>query len=60
MSEYLRIRDPDTGHHLTVTREQFEAFGGVILNRPALDSVGNPLPPKYNSKLGQRTPRRRT
>lgn len=46
---YVRIKDPATGHHLTVTEGQYEMFGGILLKRPALDSAGRPLPPKYNT-----------
>lgn len=47
MPEYVRIKDPATGHHLTVTRDQYEAFGGELLKQDATDPHGRPLPPKY-------------
>lgn len=46
MPEYVRVKDPSTGHEHTVTTLQAEAFGCQVINKPAVDDWGNPLPAK--------------
>ena len=49
VSEYVRVKDPATGHHMTVTARQAAQFGGQVLkDHAAVDEMGRPLPPKYN------------
>lgn len=49
MSRYVRVKDPTTGHHMTVTQTQADVFGGQVLkDHDAVDPFGRPLPPKYN------------
>jgi hypothetical protein len=53
MPEYVRVRDKDTGHHLTVLRSQFdrrpEAF--VELKQDATYADGTPLPVKHKTTV---------
>lgn len=53
MLEYVRVRDKDTGHHLSVLRSQFkrrrDAF--VELKQDATYSDGTPLPPKHKTSV---------
>lgn len=52
MSEYIRVRQIETGHQLSVPRSHAEATGGYeVLDKPAVDSAGRPLPPKYRVTL---------
>lgn len=53
MSDYVRVRQHKTGHELSVPRSHAEATGGyeVLEDRPAVDSAGNPLPPKYRTTV---------
>ena len=52
MTGWVRVKDPATGHHLTVTQRQAEMFGGVVLkDHAAVDELGRPLPPKYNNRV---------
>ena len=56
-SKYVRVKDPATGHHLTVTEAQNDAFGGQVLkDHEAVDRFGRPLPPKYNQNQKQTAP----
>lgn len=51
MTEYVRVRDKETGHHLSVLRSQFdrnpEAFSE--LKQDATYADGTPLPPKHKT-----------
>lgn len=60
MPEHVRVRDKETGHHYSVTREQFERTPDlwVELKQPATDSVGDPLPPKYKTTVSTETAKR--
>lgn len=53
MPEYVRVRDKDTGHHLSVLRSQFErrpeAF--VELKQDATYADGTPLPVKHKTTV---------
>lgn len=53
MAEYVRVRDKDTGHHYSVTRERFDRSPELWqeLKQPATDSTGTPLPPKYKTTV---------
>jgi hypothetical protein len=52
MSEYIRVRQIETGHQLSVPRSHAEATGGYeVLDKPAVDPAGRPLPPKYRTTL---------
>lgn len=55
MSEYVRVRDKETGHHLSVLRSQFdfnpEAFSE--LKQDATYADGDPLPPKHKTSVSQ-------
>lgn len=55
MSEFVRVRDKDTGHHYTVSRERFDQNPDLWqeLKQPALGNDGLPRPPKYRVDLGE-------
>ena len=57
MPEYVRVRDKETGHHLSIPRAQFEREGDVWqeLKQPATDAAGEPLPPKYHTSVSSET-----
>ncbi|KAB2807987.1 hypothetical protein F9L07_25290 [Pimelobacter simplex] len=51
-TEFIRVRQIETGHQLSVPRSHAEATGGYEpLNKPAVDAAGDPLPPKYHTTL---------
>lgn len=47
MVDFVRVRDPQTGHHYTTSREAAVA-PLEILDQPAVDSSGRPLPQQYH------------
>lgn len=52
-SPWVRVRQPETGHHITVSRAVFEASDGLTaLKQDAVDGNGDPLPPKYHVDKG--------
>jgi hypothetical protein len=54
MREYVRVRQSETGHHLSITRANFERApkdAYTELSQPAADLAGNPLPPKYKTTV---------
>ena len=58
--EYVRVTDKSTGYELSVPRERWETAKDVFaqVQRPAVDSNGDPLPPTTaadgGSKSGQK------
>lgn len=53
MSEFVRVRDKETGHHYSVSRERFERSPELWqeLKQAATNSAGDPLPPKYKTTV---------
>jgi hypothetical protein len=54
MPDYVRVRQSETGHHLSITRANFDrAPEGAYteLQQIAADLAGNPLPPKYKTTV---------
>lgn len=47
-TEWVRVRDEATGHHITVARRKAESHGSryLVLDEPATDRNGRPLPAK--------------
>lgn len=57
MSEYVRVRDLETGHHLSVLRKHFERAGEALteLEQPATYADGTPLPVKHKTSVSIET-----
>jgi hypothetical protein len=53
MSEFIRVRQIETGHQLSVPKSHADAAAGgyEVLDKPAVDSAGGPLPPKYHTTI---------
>ena len=52
MTEWVRVKDPDTGHEITISTEQARAFNArVIESKDAAGPDGLPLPPKYHTTI---------
>lgn len=53
MPEFVRVKDKETGHHYSVSRERFDRSPDLWqeLKQPATDSAGDPLPPKYKTTV---------
>jgi len=52
-TEFVRVKDPGTGHEVTVPRRVAEAEKLTVLDKPALDSNGRPLPGKPHVELAK-------
>lgn len=49
-TEYLRVKQKDTGHELTVSRTQYDFAPNaydVLKDAASTDAGNNPLPPMY-------------
>lgn len=44
--EWVRVKDPDTGHEITMSVEQARLVDAKPVDKPAVGPDGNPLPPK--------------
>lgn len=46
MSEFARVKDPDSGHKFSYAAAAVPE-GFTVLEEPAIDANGSPLPPEY-------------
>ena len=54
MTEWVRVKDPDTGHEITISTEQARAFNArVIESKDAAGPDGLPLQPKYHRTVDE-------
>ena len=54
MTEWVRVKDPDSGHEITLSTEQARAFGArIIESKDAAGPDGLPLPPKYHRTVDE-------
>lgn len=51
MTEFVRAKDPKTGHEVSVTRQFAEGYKLEVLDKDAVDANGRPLPAKPNVEL---------
>lgn len=60
MADYVRVRDKETGHHYSVTRERYDASPELWqeLKQPAADAAGEPLPVKYHTSVSAEATKR--
>ena len=51
--KYVRVRDNQTGHHVTILRSQYDrdSSGWTELKQDATYSDGTPLPPKFKTDV---------
>lgn len=62
MPEYVRVKQAETGHHLSVPVGHFKsAPEGAYqeLKQEAVDSAGRPLPPKYHTSVSSETEKKK-
>ncbi len=50
-TKFVRVKDPDTGHEVSVTETFATAFKMTPLDKPAVDANGRPLPGKPKTEL---------
>jgi hypothetical protein len=53
MAEYVRVRDKETGHHLSILRSQLGRRSDAYaeLKQDATYADGTPLPPKHKTSV---------
>lgn len=52
--EWVRVKDPDTGHEITISAAQAQAVGARELSsRDALTAFGEPIPVKYRTSVDE-------
>lgn len=51
--EFVRVKHP--GGEITITKANAKKHGYEVLDKPATDPIGNPLPPKPRTSKGGRT-----
>ena len=49
MSEFVRVKDKATGHEYSARRPDLDKV--EVLDKPAVDRNGRPLPPKYKTSV---------
>ena len=49
MPEYVRVKQPETGHETTIERSAYDRNpdAWALTEKPAVDSAGRVIPPKY-------------
>ena len=54
MPDYVRVKHTETGHHYTVSRAKAMTDPKLrIIDAPAVDINGRPLPPKTHQTLAE-------
>lgn len=48
----IRVKEKDTGHHVTIAATRFLEDAHVLLKTPAVDKAGRDVPPKYHVTKG--------
>jgi hypothetical protein len=51
MPDYLRVKQKETGHELTILADHFNDEAYTKLDKPALDAHGEPAPVKYKTTV---------
>lgn len=53
MTEFVRVKDKETGHHLSIPRDRFDADSAPYeeLKSAATFADGTPRPPKYKTTV---------
>lgn len=54
---YIRVRDNETGHHISVTEEQAAAYGSAVtvLKQDGQYPDGSPVETKYKTSVSDST-----
>ena len=49
MPAYVRVKDGDTGHEVSIPESALPHGNYTVLDEPAVDVGGEPLPPKFGN-----------
>lgn len=63
MPEYVRVKQAETGHEISIAAERVESLGAavtVLKDKDAVDTAGVPLPPKYKTTVDQAAAKKAT
>lgn len=62
MPEYVRVRDVETGHHLSILRSQFERRPSAFaeLKQDATYADGTPLPVKHKTSVSNEAAKKKS
>ena len=62
MPEYLRVKQKDTGHELSVTKAMYDFAPDAyeVLDKPATDAGGNPNRAKHKTTVAKAAAKRAT
>lgn len=60
MPEFVRVKDKETGHHYSVSRERYDRSPELWdrLKSPAVDAAGAPLPMKPRTSVSTEAAKR--
>ena len=53
MPNYIRVKDKATGHEFSLPEGSFDEADATVLDRPATDAGGEPLPTKYRTTVSK-------
>lgn len=53
MPEFIRVKDNETGHHVSILRSQYDRYKSAWteLKQPATFADGSPRPPKFKTSV---------
>jgi len=57
MTDFVRVKQGGTGHELSLPSEHVEVAeegAYTVLDKPAVDEGGTPLPPKFHTTVSQK------
>ncbi len=56
MTDFVRVRDNETNHEYSVAVSRFDADPDLFtkVDKPATNSSGEPLPPKYRTTVAKK------
>lgn len=60
MTNFIRVKDDDTGHEFTIRETQFVEGAMTKLDKPALDGGGDPLPVKHKTSVAKAATAKKT
>ena len=62
MSDFVRVRVNDTGHHLSILRSQYDRNQGAYteLKQDATYADGTPMPPKHKTSVSAEAEKKNT
>ena len=62
MTDYVRVKQTETGHELTISQSMYDFAPDAyeVLDKPATDSGNNPIPAKYKTSVASAAAKKAT